>query len=124
MGARRIALGLPLGLALGLASGCPQPGSPSPASTPPATPAPAATVLRLQRTGPRSALVLLGEERLGEFRVGPAGKVTGEALARVPVAARSMGRRVRIQAPDDLHPVVAEKLRALLERSGVAHVGT
>lgn len=96
------------------------PPAPRPAARrPAASPAASTPTLRLERLGPREARVLgpAGQD-LGRLAVDAQGKVSGDALGKLPLHAARLGTRVRILTPSGLAPEVAEKAAVLLRRSG------
>jgi len=95
----------------------------APAPRPPASdlanPTRATPTLRLERLGPRAArLVGPGGQDLGRLAVDEGGKVSGDALGKLPLHAARLGQRVRIEVPSGLAPEVAEKVAVLLRQSG------
>ena len=76
-------------------------------------------ISRLERLGPRAArLVGPGGQDLGRLAVDEGGKVSGDALGKLPLHAARLGQRVRIEVPSGLAPEVAEKVAVLLRQSG------
>ena len=90
----------------------------APAPPPPAA-SPAPPALRLERLGPRAARVVgPGGQDLGRLAVDAQGKVSGDALGKLPLHAARLGKEVRIEVPSGLAPEVAEKAAVLLRQSG------
>lgn len=127
--ARAPAPAAPAPAAPAAAPAAPAPGRPGPGGPAPGASAPPPPSLRLERLGPRAArLVGPGGRDLGRLAVDAQGKVSGDALGKLPLHAARLGAEVRVEAPAGLAPEVAEKVAVLLRQSGslatIAPVGS